>query len=256
MKKVCILFLTLCMSVCVAQAIPQNAQIIEINKDMQVRKLSEVVYLYTAWADVGSWGRVGSNGLIVVNDGMALLIDTPMHEKQTIELLDWLKTTLGANVVNFVPGHWHDDCVGGLDYLNKQGVKSYASRRTNEILKDQKKPQAGSCFDDYKEFNLGGITIECHYLGGGHATDNIVVWIPSQELLFGGCMLKDCTSDNLGNTADAAPLSEWLNTICKIEAKFPQAQLIIPGHGPIGGHEILQHTKEMLTKKIMQDERE
>lgn len=226
------------------------AQTMEVNKDMQVRKLSDNAYLYTAWTDVGIWGRVGSNGLIMMQGNKALLVDTPMHEKQTIELAEWIKSELNARIVSFVPGHWHDDCVGGLDYLNKHGTKSYAGQRTNDILKSKGLPQAKNVFSDSTTLKLGDINIVCYYLGGGHATDNIVVWIPSEKILFGGCMLKDCATDQLGNTSDASPLNEWFDSVCKIERKFPQAKIVIPGHGEVGSSEILRHTKEVLTKNM------
>lgn len=242
MKKILImLFTLLCSSLCVAQTV-------EVNTDLQVRKLSDKVWLYTAWSEVGSWGRVGSNGLIVVEGEEALLIDTPMHETQTIELVAWIQSALNARIVSFVPGHWHSDCVGGLDYLHRQGVESYAGRRTNEILRSKGVPEAQHSFADSTTLKLGAIEVACYYLGGGHATDNIVVWLPSEKILFGGCMLKDCATDDLGNTADAAPLNAWLETVCKVEQMFPQAEIIVPGHGDTGGDEILYHTKEVLTK--------
>lgn len=226
------------------------AQTIEVNKDIHVKKLTDKAYLYTAWADVGSWGRVGSNGLILVDKDRAYLFDTPMHETQTIELTDWIRTNLKARIVGFVPGHWHSDCVGGMDYLNRQGVKTYADKQTNEILKKKGLPQAKSSFSDSVVLKLNDIEIKCYYLGGGHATDNIVTWIPSEKILFGGCMLKDTLTTGLGNTADAAPLNEWLQTVQSVGKKFKQAKIVIPGHGEIGGLEIVEHTQKILIKNL------
>lgn len=149
-------------------------------------------------------------------------------------------------VASFVPGHWHNDCVGGLDYLNKQGIKTYANKLTNQILKEKGLPQAKYSFTDSTTLTLNGLAIECHYLGGGHATDNIVVWLPSEKILFGGCMLKDSKTTELGNTADAAPLQEWLRTVYAVEAHFPQAKIVIPGHGEVGGMEVIKHTVDVL----------
>lgn len=241
MKSIILILLFVCSTLC-------RAQTVEVSKDIQVAKLSDKAYLYTAWADMGSWGRVGSNGLIIVNKGDAFLVDTPVDEAETIQLVDWIESALKAKVVGFVPGHWHDDCVGGLDYLNKQSVKTYANKLTNQILKEKGEPQAKYSFTDSTTLTLNGLAIECHYLGGGHATDNIVVWLPSEKILFGGCMLKDCKTTGLGNTSDAAPLQEWLKTVCAVEAHFPQAKIVIPGHGQVGGMEVVKHTVDVLTE--------
>ena len=241
MKTIYLALLLFCSSVCMAQTM-------EVNKDIQVKKLSDKAYAYTAWSEMGSWGRVGSNGLIVVDKGKAFLIDTPVTEEETTALDRWIKSTLKAKIVRFVPGHWHGDCVGGLDYLNKQGVKTYAGKRTNKILKEKGLPQAKYNLADSATLKLNNMEIQCYYLGGGHSTDNIVVWIPSEKILFGGCMIKDIQTSSLGNTADAAPLKEWLKTVCAVEARFPDAKVVIPGHGEVGGLELVKHTEDILIK--------
>jgi metallo-beta-lactamase class B len=58
-------------------------------------------------------------------------------------------------------------------------------------------------------------------------------------------MLKDSNSKSLGNVSDAK-LEDWPETVQKAIEKFPEALIVIPGHGKIGGKEILQHTKELL----------
>jgi metallo-beta-lactamase class B len=76
-------------------------------------------------------------------------------------------------------------------------------------------------------------------------SDDIAVWILSEKILFGGCMVKDIHSGRLGNLSDAK-IEEWLPTIQKVTAKFPCAEIIIPGHGQIGGRELLEHTRMLL----------
>lgn len=76
-----------------------------------------------------------------------------------------------------------------------------------------------------------------------------MVWIPSEKILFGGCMVKDIYSKGLGNLSDAQP-EEWAKTIQKAIGKFPEAKIVIPGHGGIGGKELLQHTKELLQQYL------
>lgn len=222
----------------------------QINPDLEVQKLSEHLYLYTAWADIGKWGRVGSNGLIVVNKNKAYLIDTPMHEDQTIKLVEYIRKNLGASLVGFIPGHWHDDCVGGLAYLNREGVKTIASAKTNALLKEQKKPQAKETFDKELKIDLEGYQFECLFAGGGHSVDNIVVWFPKEKILFGGCLIKDKDATNLGNTDDAAPLPEWKTTIETLEKRFKDVKLVIPGHGDSSTEKGFEKTKELLNKAL------
>jgi metallo-beta-lactamase class B len=73
------------------------------------------------------WGRIGSNGLIYTINGEALLFDTPMTDSLTKQLVSWITYSLKVRIVGFVPNYWHDDCMGGLNYINSIGIPSYAN---------------------------------------------------------------------------------------------------------------------------------
>ena len=81
-------------------------------------------------------------------------------------------------------------------------------------------------------------------MGAAHSMDNIVVWIPSEQILFTACMVKNMRSKNLGNTADGDLIS-YPMTLTKVMKKFPSAKIVIPGHGEYGGLELIEHTLEL-----------
>jgi hypothetical protein len=60
-------------------------------------------------------------------------------------------------------------------------------------------------------------------------------------------MVKDIHAKGLGNPADAV-VKEWSQTIQKVVEKFPDAKIVIPGHGQIGGKELLTHTQKLLSE--------
>ncbi len=137
--------------------------------------------------------------------------------------------------------------MGGLAYLNKKKVKSYANQKTIDIAKEKGLPVPKKGFKDSLSLKLNDIEIDCYYFGGGHTTDNIVVWIPSEKILFAGCMVKEMSSKTLGNLADA-DVNEWPSTIDKVIDKFPSAKIVIPGHGKFGGKELLIHMQELFNQ--------
>jgi metallo-beta-lactamase class B len=218
-----------------------------VSDDIELIKLSEKAYVHVSISEIAGFGKVSSNGLVLVNDGEAFLFDTPVTDYQTETLVTWLADSLKACVSTFIPNHWHSDCLGGLEYLHSKGIKSFANQLTAVLAKENGKPVPQQSFIDSLRLSLHGIDIYCHYLGGGHSVDNIVAWIPSEKILFGGCMVKDIHSNGLGNLSDAK-IEEWLPTIQKVTAKFPNAKIIIPGHGQIGGKELLEHTQMLLQK--------
>ncbi|RJQ62956.1 MAG: subclass B1 metallo-beta-lactamase [Stygiobacter sp.] len=247
MKKLLLLIiLELCL---VKLSFAQNQyQKFQVTEDIEVIKINDNSYVHVSYAEVSGWGRVASNGLIYLNNGEAALFDTPMTDSLTKDLMDWISSKLKAKVTLFVPNHWHRDCIGGLAYLNSLGIESYANEITVEIAKSKNLPIPAHGFRDSLTLSLGDKKIFCEFLGAAHAIDNIVVWLPSEKILFAGCMAKEVGSKNLGNTADA-DLTAYPETIKKVLNKYRNAEIVIPGHGEFGGMEILKHTLELSSKK-------
>ncbi|MDR2982957.1 MAG: subclass B1 metallo-beta-lactamase [Puniceicoccales bacterium] len=241
-KKFLFLLIVLIQSAVLSQA---DYQRIKVSDDIEVIKLSEKAYVHVSVSEMEGFGKVASNGLLLVDQGEAFLFDTPVTNEQTEALAKWITNSLHARIIKFVPTHWHQDCMGGLAYLHKQGVESYANVKTVEIAKTKRLPQPNHSFSDALTLRLHGTEALCWFPGGGHAVDNIIVWIPSEKILFGGCMVKDAKATSLGNVADG-DLHAWPKTIAAVQGRFPEARIIIPGHGEIGGQELLTHTRELL----------
>jgi len=185
--------------------------------------------------------------LIFIDRGEAFLFDTPVTEALTKDLVSWLRDSLNLRIVGFVPNHWHKDCLGGLGYLQNQKIEFYANQMTIDIARIKNIPLPAHGFKDSLQLLAGNKLIDCYYLGAAHSADNIVVWIPSEQILFAGCMVKSINSKDLGNTVDG-DLVAYPKTIDKLLRKFPDAKFVIPGHGPFGGIELIKHTMELLTR--------
>jgi metallo-beta-lactamase class B len=138
--------------------------------------------------------------------------------------------------------------MGGLGYVQRIGVETYAHQMTVDIAKSKKLPVPVRGFKDSLRLSLGDKPILCWYPGPAHSLDNIVVWIPSERILFAGCMVKSMDSKNLGNTADG-DTAGYPATIDMVIRKFPDAKIVIPGHDAAGGVELLRHTRELAGKK-------
>jgi metallo-beta-lactamase class B len=226
----------------------QIAQRIKVSDDIVLVKLSDRAYVHISQAEIPPFGRVSSNGLVFINGKEAFLFDTPVTEEETRTLLDWIRHSLQVDVAGFIPNHWHIDCMGGLAYLQQQHIPTWANQVTIDSAQVKGLPVPEHGFTDSLQLKLGDKAIECYYLGPAHTTDNIVVWIPSEKILFAGCMVKSLNSRTLGNTADG-DLKAYPVTIKKVMDKFPETRIVIPGHGPFGGPELLRHTLELANKQ-------
>ena len=106
------------------------------------------------------------------------------------------------------------------------------------------KPLPQTTFADSLTVTLGNTPIVLAYHGGGHTVDNIVAWLPEQHILFGGCLVKAAGAKNLGNTKEA-DLAAWPETLQRVLDAFPEAEIVVPGHGPYGGKELIFHTIDL-----------
>ncbi len=214
---------------------------ITLNKGIEFERLTEHIWLHTTYTDYPGYGRTPANGLIVVDGATAAMIDTPWNDEQTGLIFDWAEQTLHVAIKHIIVGHAHEDCLGGLAEAHRRGAASYSLDRTQKLAKSAGYaiPQKG--FAESLTVTLEKTELILNYFGGGHTVDNIVVWIPSEKTLFGGCLVKAAGSKNLGNTADA-DLKGWPETVKKVIAAFPDAEIIVPGHGAPGGQELLTLT--------------
>src|SRR5690606_4526881 len=80
---------------------------------LEIVQLSEHTYVHISYLETESFGKVACNGMIVLDDGEAVVLDTPVDDAVSKELLGWLETQ-HVSVKAVVATHFHNDCLGGL----------------------------------------------------------------------------------------------------------------------------------------------
>lgn len=210
--------------------------------ELVVKKLADNVYLHKSYSFMIDFGVVGGNGLVVVEDGEAFIVDTPWTDADTEKLVNWV-TDKGYKLLGSVSTHSHDDRAAGLGWLNRQSIPTYATALTNSILEKEGKAQAQYALDN-NEGTLADGVLEVFYPGGGHTVDNVVVWLPQSKILFGGCFVRSLKSKSLGYTGEAQ-LEQWQGSAEKLLNKYNKAITVVPGHGAYGGIELLRHTVKL-----------
>ena len=211
-------------------------------KKFKIKKLTDNVYLHISSKRVEPWGGVEASGLVVINGTEAHMIDTPWTTPATKELVEWIEAK-GLTLKNTVVTHFHEDASNDLPFLNDLKVKTYATSLTNKLLKSKQKETSSKEISS-NTFELIDGVISIFYPGAGHTEDNIVVWLPKENILFGGCFVRSLSAKSLGNTEDAV-ISEWANSIQKVINRYPDIKLVVPGHGKVGDSSLLTHTQKL-----------
>ena len=227
----------------------QNQPMIKINKDLELIHLQDSIFIHVSYHSLEAFGRFPSNGMFIIKKGEAVMIDTPMDLDKTKILVHFLQDSLNIKVKKLIVGHYHEDCMGGLEYLQSIGVESLAHVKTIEKCQIFNLPIPGFSFQKSIQFDFHGEEILCKYFGGGHTIDNITVYLPETKILYGGCLIKEMAAQNLGFTGDAV-MKDWAFTVQKVMAAYPDIQYVVPGHGAYGGKNLLKHTIGLVQQEI------
>lgn len=212
---------------------------------LEIREIAHGVYLHTSFMQLPGYGYYPSNGLLVVDGKNAYIIDTPWPGDDSQVLVQWIEAS-GFTLKASTTTHFHEDRSSGIQYLNTAGISTHASALTNGLLESRGNATAAHAFEG-DGFWLLADRIYAYYPGAGHTRDNIVVWLPEEKILFGGCLIRGLSAKGLGNTADAS-LDEWAHTVQRVVDKFPDVEKVVPGHGEPGGAQLLTHTIELAAR--------
>ena len=217
--------------------------------EIEIKQIDQGVYLHKSYSEVQGYGLISSNGLIVVENNQAFIIDTPWSEQDTEVLLAWIDDN-NFQLLGSISTHSHEDRTAGIALLKNKNIATYASQLTNDILTTTGKEVAEhslifqrlehlSVKEQENSFLSGAV--QTFYPGAGHAVDNIVVWLPNVNILFAGCLVRSLSSKSLGYTGEA-DIAEWPISVKKLQHQFPDIKYVVPGHGSIGNNQLLVHT--------------
>jgi metallo-beta-lactamase class B len=209
--------------------------------DAVITPLTFDVFVHTSFKRL-SGSPFPSNGLIVRTSTGMVLIDNAWDERQARQVIDWARTTLDQPVVLCVVTHAHDDRYGGYAVLDSEKIPLWSTQHTAERSKIS---SLRGILPNDTLIRVGDTDIEIHFPGAGHAPDNIVVWLPSEKILFGGCLIKSSSATHLGNIADA-DLDSWPAAIQDLLQRYPDARWIVPGHHNWSGRDALARTLQLL----------
>jgi metallo-beta-lactamase class B len=218
---------------------------VQLADDVFVEKITDHVWRHVSSKNVPNFGLVPSNGVIAQFGTDILLIDTAWNDVQTKLVLDWIEKELKAKPSVAVITHAHDDRIGGIHEIHSRGIRTLSSVLTAELAKQQGIEVPQQTFDEKLTLSLGGREVLVQYPGPGHTRDNIVVWLPDQKILVGGCLIKSAQAKDIGNTKDA-DLVQWPKTIEKVQQEFKQVKIVVPGHDDPSGTEAITRTLELL----------
>lgn len=192
---------------------------------------------------------LSNNGWVVFED-YVLVVDAnfPMGAKI---VMPRIAETSDKPVKIVFDTHHHSDHSYGNQLWADQGallvaqeavveqLKKFEPEEWNRRAKDRPDMQTTNLkmpsvlFSKNLFFDDGEQRVELYFFGVGHTPGDGYAWLPKQKILFTGDACVNGPFNYLGNS----DVAQWIETLERV--KQLDAEIVCPGHGPMGGPEIV-----------------
>ncbi len=232
-----ILTLTTCSSV---KRVSSKGKRLHRSEQLIVTRISENAYIHTSYHQTNDFGNVPCNGLIVRDGSEVVVFDTPTKDAASVELIAWIEQELHCRVKAVVPTHFHVDCLGGLGAFHAHGIPSHAHAKTIALAAADSATVPHQAFTDPLVLMVGSERVLVRHFGEGHTVDNVVGYFTKEDVLFGGCLIKEIEASK-GYLGDAN-VGAWSATVERVKQAYPRVKVVVPGHGRHGDQRLLDYT--------------
>ncbi len=183
----------------------------------------------------------GGNSGILVSDSLVLVIDTKMDEAAE-QLASQVKALAGSKHILVVNTHFHPDHEKGNAYYKGQMILAGGNYTPEFWLKQNGSEGVPTVWlKDRMEIPMGDEHVTILNLGKNvHTASDVVVYLKKRKMLFAGDVILNKQAPAMFGVADPAGYLDAFNTLPK---QF-EIQTIVPGHGPVGGMDVLENFRQ------------
>jgi len=252
---------------------PESIHLNDGIDNINITKIDDGVYLVVHYYNKNA----PCNSLLVkLPNNNFIWCGTPCNPYATRVVYEWICKNFGEpNLVEINTG-FHEDNLGGNEFLLAKSVPVYGSDLTAKLIRDRGLQEKERILRSYKEkgdtgrydlykgitfqppnhtfeiakgltLNIADEIIEVYYPGPSHAPDNVVVYFSKRRILHGGCMIKALSAVTAGYTADA-DVKQWPNSVQRVLEKYNNARIVVPGHGEYGDISLVKYTIKLIRK--------
>ncbi|HEX5041101.1 MAG TPA: MBL fold metallo-hydrolase [Candidatus Limnocylindria bacterium] len=211
-------------------------------REATLERLADGVYAYTAQGDPNVGCIVGTDAILAIEARATPFmaqrwIDVIRRDVSQVPFGDLVLThyhavrTLGASAFNArrIVAHRNTAAL-----IEERGVEDWASEQGRmprlfagaETIPGLTRPT--DTFEDSTTIDLGNRAVELHYLGRGHTSGDLVVWLPDERICFAGDLVEAEAAPYMGD----AHVGEWSTTTLDNVAALDAKQLV-GGRGPV-----------------------
>ena len=203
-------------------------------------------------------GEDGSSNTVAISGrGCVLIVDTSLFPEKAIKIRKFVQEIFGKPVRLVVNTHYHPDHTFGnsafedLDILasslTKEAMESMDFDYIESVWGRERAEREhivipNETFED--EISLGDCGMRIRIVNlGGHTSDSSVVFLEREGIVITGDLVMNGYHLEITEDSDIESWKEALDVIRDFSPLF-----VIPGHGKVGGPDIVRRTKDYLLK--------
>ena len=228
---------------------------VQTDYPVTLSKIAEGVWVHTTNYSLPGQSPIPVNGLVVADGEEVILIDGAWGELATLSLLEKVKKETGKSVTKMIVTHHHMDRTAGVDVAEWQGIQIFTHPDTPSLAAESGFPVPNTSVAALK--NPGARTkvgnIELAFPGHGYTSDNLIAYIPSAGVLYGGSAVRGAGSKTLGNQK-SADLEKWQVSLNWMKTTYPKTKVVVPGHGKGANLSLIDATLALINENGAKDE--
>jgi cyclase len=215
----------------------------------RLRQVADGVYAFVQ--PEGGWCL--NNAGLVAGGGQAVLIDTAATESRTRRLREEVERVVPGGPDYVVNTHFHGDhTFGNGQFAPRAAVVAHEGTRSDtqeaglglrHLWPDVEwgeTPLTLPTLTFRDELTLhadGGLRIELLHVGPAHTANDVIAWVPERGVLFTGDVVWSGVTPYIlmGSVTGSLRALERMRAL--------GASVVVPGHGPVGGPELLDATE-------------
>jgi glyoxylase-like metal-dependent hydrolase (beta-lactamase superfamily II) len=228
-------------------------------KQATIEELATGVYAYTAQGDPNVGCVIGTDAILAIEARA-----TPLMAQRWIDVM---RTISELPFGDLVLTHYHAVRVLGAsafrarriittqataELIEERGEQDWASEHGRmprlftgaETIPGLTRPT--HTFDDSMEIDLGNRRVELRYLGRGHTSGDLVVWLAEERICFAGDLVEAQAAPYMGD----AHIGDWRSSTLDNVAALGAEQLV-GGRGPVvrgaAVHQAISDTRAFLS---------
>jgi glyoxylase-like metal-dependent hydrolase (beta-lactamase superfamily II) len=210
-------------------------------KEATLEELADGVFAYTAQGDPNVGCVIGTDAVLAIEARA-----TPVMAQRWIDVI---RTLTDLPFGDLVLTHYHAVRVLGAaafdarriittrataDLIAERGAEDWASERGRmprlfqgaETIPGLTRPT--DTFEEHLTLDLGNRRVELRFLGRGHTSGDLVVWLPAERICFGGDLVEARAAPYMGD----GHIADWRGATLDAVSGLGAEQMV-GGRGPV-----------------------